>query len=106
LTDFFQSTEFEIDRDYVGRVVGAQGAGVNKLRDQLGVKVDVSDDFDEKESSGKKKKVAHQKSKVKASSFTLRSVCQGCFDWSSRSPVGRRMSRRLRSESWLKLKDL
>ncbi|KIK67202.1 hypothetical protein GYMLUDRAFT_37269 [Collybiopsis luxurians FD-317 M1] len=59
------STEFEIDRDYVGRVVGAQGAGVNKLRDQLGVKVDVSDDFDEKESSGKKKKVAHQKSKVK-----------------------------------------
>lgn len=58
------STEFEIDREYVGRVVGAQGSGINKLRDQLGVKVDVSDDHDEKESSGKKKKAVHQKSKV------------------------------------------
>lgn len=48
----------------MGRIVGAQGAGINKLRDQLGVKVDVSDDFDEKESSGKKKKAVHQKSKV------------------------------------------
>ncbi|KAG2015753.1 SCP160 protein [Coprinopsis cinerea AmutBmut pab1-1] len=56
------STEFEIDKEYVGRIVGAQGAGVNRLRDQLGVKVDVSDDVDEKE-SGKKKK-AHQKSKI------------------------------------------
>ncbi|KAF5393250.1 hypothetical protein D9757_000766 [Collybiopsis confluens] len=59
------STEFDIDREYVGRVVGAQGAGINKLRDQLGVKVDVSDDFDDKESSNKKKKAANQKSKVK-----------------------------------------
>jgi hypothetical protein len=46
--------------------VGAQGAGVNKLREQLGVKVDVTDDFDDKETVvGKKKKVDHQKSKVK-----------------------------------------
>ncbi|KAF5380454.1 hypothetical protein D9615_004595 [Tricholomella constricta] len=60
------STEFDIDKEYVGRVVGAQGAGVNKLRDQLGVKVDVSDDVDEKEKeSGKKRKTVHQKSKVK-----------------------------------------
>ena len=61
--------EFDIDRDFVGRIVGAQGAGVNKLRDQLGVRVDVSDDFDEKEkeTGGKKKKVIHQKSKVKVS---------------------------------------
>ncbi|KAJ7200694.1 hypothetical protein C8J57DRAFT_424290 [Mycena rebaudengoi] len=61
------STEFDIEREFVGRIVGAQGAGVNKLRDQLGVKVDVSDDVDEKdkETTGKKKKVAHQKSKVK-----------------------------------------
>lgn len=59
------STEFDIDREYVGRVVGAQGAGVNKLRDQLGVKVDVSDDVEEKEKEGsKKKKAVHQRSKV------------------------------------------
>lgn len=46
--------------------MGAQGAGVNRLRDQLGVKVDVSDEVDEKEKdSGKKKKATHQRSKVK-----------------------------------------
>lgn len=61
-----QSTEFDIDKEYVSRVVGAQGTGINKLRDQLGVKVDVSDDVEEKEKeSNKKKKVAHQKSRVK-----------------------------------------
>ncbi|KAJ7772582.1 hypothetical protein DFH07DRAFT_164980 [Mycena maculata] len=61
------STEFDIDREFVGRIVGAQGSGVNKLRDQLGVKVDVSDEVDEKDKdAGKKKKpVTHQKSKVK-----------------------------------------
>jgi hypothetical protein len=58
------STEFDIEKEYVSRVVGAHGAGINKLRDQLGVKVDVSDDIDEKESN-KKKKVVHQKSRVK-----------------------------------------
>lgn len=61
-----QSTEFDIEKDYVGRVVGAQGTGINKLREQLGVKVDVSDDVDEKEREGnKKKKIVHQKSRVK-----------------------------------------
>ncbi|KAJ7188034.1 hypothetical protein C8R46DRAFT_1053419 [Mycena filopes] len=61
------STEFDVEREYVGRIVGAQGAGVNKLRDQLGVRVDVSDEVDEKEKevSGKKKKAVHQRSKVK-----------------------------------------
>ncbi|KAH9485184.1 Vigilin 1 [Psilocybe cubensis] len=60
------STEFDIDKEYVGRIVGSQGAGINKLRDQLGVKVDVSDDVEEKEKEGsKKKKPVHQKSKVK-----------------------------------------
>ncbi|KAJ3513316.1 hypothetical protein NLJ89_g3016 [Agrocybe chaxingu] len=60
------STEFDIDREYVGRIVGSQGAGVNRLRDQLGVKVDVSDEVDDKEKEGgKKKKATHQKSKVK-----------------------------------------
>ncbi|KIJ18943.1 hypothetical protein PAXINDRAFT_166858 [Paxillus involutus ATCC 200175] len=59
-------TEFDIDRDYVGRVVGAHGVGVNRLREQLGVKVDVSDDIEEKEKeSGKKKKPVHLKSKFK-----------------------------------------
>ncbi|KAF5320673.1 hypothetical protein D9619_001993 [Psilocybe cf. subviscida] len=65
LNSFF--IEFDIDREYVGRIVGSQGAGLNKLREQLGVKVDVQDDFDEKkEEVGKKKKVvAHVKSRVK-----------------------------------------
>lgn len=63
---FLQSTEFDIDKEYVGRVVGALGAGINKLREQLGVKVDVSDEVDEKEKEGnKKKKAVHQKSRVK-----------------------------------------
>ena len=39
----WQSTEFDIDREYVARVVGSQGSGINKIRDLLGVKVDVSD---------------------------------------------------------------
>ncbi|KAH9858738.1 hypothetical protein C2E23DRAFT_799907 [Lenzites betulinus] len=63
------AVEFEIEREYVGRIVGAGGAGVNKLRDTLGVKIDFSDEGEEKEfkESGKKKKgaVAHQKSRVK-----------------------------------------
>ncbi|CAK5265692.1 unnamed protein product [Mycena citricolor] len=62
------STDFDIEREYVGRIVGAQGAGVNKLRDVLGVKVDLSDEADEKEKdvAGKKKKAAHSKfTKVK-----------------------------------------
>ena len=59
-----QSTEFDIEKEYVSRVVGAHGAGINKLRDQLGVKVDVSDDVEERERD-KKKKVVHQKSRVK-----------------------------------------
>lgn len=60
-------TEFEIDREYVGRIVGAGGAGVNKLRDTLGVKIDFSDEGEEKEKEGGKKKkgAAHQKSRVK-----------------------------------------
>ncbi|CAL1707288.1 unnamed protein product [Somion occarium] len=59
-------TEFEIDREFVGRIVGAQGAGVNKLRDLLGVKIDFSTDPDEKEEkTSKKKKAVHQKAKVK-----------------------------------------
>ena len=63
-----QSTEFEINRDYVGRIVGSQGSAINKLRDTLGVKVDFTDEADEKEKEGsKKKKPAVQKAKVKVS---------------------------------------
>ncbi|TFY70609.1 hypothetical protein EVG20_g2391 [Dentipellis fragilis] len=58
------SVEFEIDREYVGRIVGAQGAGVNKLRDILGVKIDFSDEGDDGAKDGFKKKKTHQKSKV------------------------------------------
>ncbi|KAG5221278.1 Vigilin [Salix suchowensis] len=61
------STTFEIDREYVGRIVGSQGSGINKLRDQLGVKVDVSDEPDSQDKEGgKKKKAVHQRSKVTA----------------------------------------
>jgi predicted PilT family ATPase len=60
--------EFEVDREYVGRIVGSQGAGVNKIRDQLGVKVDFSDEPEDKDKDvGKKKKTVHQKSHVKVS---------------------------------------
>lgn len=60
------STEFEIEREYVGRIVGAGGASVNRLRDTLGVKIDFSDEGEEKEKEGgKKKKAVHLKSKVK-----------------------------------------
>jgi hypothetical protein len=48
---------------------------VNKLRDQLGVKVDVSDDVDEKEKEGgKKKKAIHQKSRVKVKTSKTRCI--------------------------------
>ena len=59
-------TEFEIEKEYVGRVVGAQGTGINRLREQLAVKIDVFDEVDDKDKEGgKRKKAAHQKSKFK-----------------------------------------
>lgn len=71
LRTIFKSTEFEIDREYVGRVVGAQGVGINKLRDQLGVRVDLSDEVEEKEKDNtKKKKSVHQRSRVKVGHYT------------------------------------
>ena len=48
----------------MGRVVGAQGSGVNKLRDSLGVKIDFLDDGDDNKDMGKKRKGATQKSKI------------------------------------------
>ncbi|KAI0266791.1 hypothetical protein BC834DRAFT_935068 [Gloeopeniophorella convolvens] len=58
------SVEFEIDRDFVGRIVGSQGASVNKLRDTLGVKIDFSDEGDDGRDASKRKKGTSQKSKV------------------------------------------
>ena len=48
----------------MGRVVGSQGSGVNKLREILGVKIDFSDDGDDPKDAGKKRKGATQKSKI------------------------------------------
>jgi polyribonucleotide nucleotidyltransferase len=88
-----QSTEFDIERDYVGRVVGAQGSGINRLREALGVKVDVSDEADEKE-AGKRKKVIHQKSKIKVIALLtffplLVSHCNRKIDYRSQGKCGR-----------------
>ncbi len=62
-----KSVGFEIERDYVGRIVGSHGSGVNKLRESLGVKIDFSDDGDETKDTGKKKKGVGLKSKVTVS---------------------------------------
>lgn len=58
------SVEFEIDREYVGRVVGSQGSGVNRLRELLGVKIDFSDDGDDTRDVSKKKKGSVHKSRI------------------------------------------
>ncbi|KAI6046041.1 hypothetical protein EDC04DRAFT_2631698 [Pisolithus marmoratus] len=58
-------TEFEIDKEFVGRVVGVQGANINKLREQLSVRVDVFGEVEEKAKEFKKKKSVTQKTKLK-----------------------------------------
>jgi len=61
-----QSAEFEIDQEYVGRVVGSGGAQINKIRDSLGVTVHFDQEPESnKESSKKKKEKTPQKSRVK-----------------------------------------
>jgi predicted PilT family ATPase len=50
-----QSTEFDIDREVVARIVGAGGVSINRIRDQLGVKIDFSDEHEDKDKTGKKK---------------------------------------------------
>ena len=59
-----KSVGFEVDREYVGRIVGSQGSGVNKLRESLGVKIDFSDDGDDTKDVNKKRKGTGLKSKV------------------------------------------
>ncbi|KAG1716418.1 hypothetical protein ID866_770 [Astraeus odoratus] len=59
-------TEFEIDREFVGRVVGMQGANISRLREQLNVRVDIFDDVEEKDKDvSKKKKTPVPKTKFK-----------------------------------------
>ncbi|KAI0695460.1 hypothetical protein BC835DRAFT_1306012 [Cytidiella melzeri] len=59
------SIEFEIGQEFVARIVGSQGTGINKIRDQLGVKVDFIDEHEDKERDKKKKAPAHRHVKVK-----------------------------------------
>ncbi|KAG8907944.1 hypothetical protein FRB99_001452 [Tulasnella sp. 403] len=49
-------TEFDIPREYVARIVGAQGANVIKLRETWNVKIDFQDDEDENVVTGKGKR--------------------------------------------------
>ena len=87
--------------------MGAHGAGVNKIRESLGVKVDFSDDHDEKEKEvGKKKKVAAgQKVKVKVGMFgQLVGKVSLKLDI-TRSPVVRRTSRRPSGASFPRPRD-
>ncbi|CAE6518050.1 unnamed protein product [Rhizoctonia solani] len=48
-------TEFNIPQEYARHVVGSGGSGINKLREQFDVKVDLSDDGDKEGADGKKK---------------------------------------------------
>lgn len=59
-----KSVGFDIDREYVGRIVGSQGSGVNRLREVLGVKIDFSDDGDDVKDANRKRKGSGLKSKV------------------------------------------
>lgn len=59
-----KSVGFEIDREYVGRIVGSQGSGVNKLREVLGIRIDFSDDGDDVRDANRKRKGSGLKSKV------------------------------------------
>ncbi|CUA66866.1 Vigilin 1 [Rhizoctonia solani] len=48
-------TEFDIPQEYARHIVGSGGSGINKLRDQLDVKVDLNDDGDKEGTDTKKK---------------------------------------------------
>ncbi|CAE6430764.1 unnamed protein product [Rhizoctonia solani] len=48
-------TEFDIPQEYARHIVGSGGSGINKLREQLDVKVDLNDDGDKEGADGKKK---------------------------------------------------
>lgn len=70
-----QIVEFKIDQEYVGRVVGAGGAQINKIRESLGVTVHFDQEPEPvKESSKKKKEKNPHKTRVKVRTrdFTAR----------------------------------
>ncbi|CAE6430863.1 unnamed protein product [Rhizoctonia solani] len=48
-------TEFDIPREYARHIVGSGGSGINRLREQLDVKVDLNDDEEKEGADGKKK---------------------------------------------------
>jgi len=77
LFDSPQSTEFEIDREYVGRVVGSGGTQINKIRDSLGVVIHFDQESEwTRESSKKKREKIPQKSRVKVGARSpIRRVC-------------------------------
>jgi polyribonucleotide nucleotidyltransferase len=64
-----QVTEFDINREYTSRIVGAGGSGINKIREQLDVRIDFIDEEEKDGVDGKKKgkKSSTTKSHVKVS---------------------------------------
>jgi hypothetical protein len=98
-----QSTEFDIDRDYVSRIVGTGGAGANKLRTSLGVKIDFADGNDDKDKfvdkSGKNKKPSGQKTHVTVSQPVIQPSSWLTFRVDHRSQGERRGGQEAHSRS-------
>ena len=70
-----QSVDFEIPAVFVGRIVGSHGTAVNKIRDALGVKIDFSQEAEDKEKESSKKKKTAQTVKAKVKVRVLYSFC-------------------------------
>lgn len=78
---------------------------MHRLREQLGVRVDVFDESDDKEKDGgKKKKATHSKSKVKVSQ-SVWILLLPAHNTPFRLPVAKRMPKRPRSAYSPKLSD-
>jgi hypothetical protein len=66
------STEFYIPQQFVARIVGAAGAGIQKYREQLDVKIDIDDSRDAGEQVvGKKKKASPTQSLIRVSKLVV-----------------------------------
>ena len=65
--------EFQIPQQYIARIVGAAGAGIQKYREQLDVKIDIEDlrDSGEQVVGKKKKTVPSTQSMLKVCSVSL-----------------------------------
>jgi transcription antitermination factor NusA-like protein len=69
--DSVQTTEFEIPREFVKHLVGANGVAAKRLRDLLGIKIDFVDEAEDKDASKKKKaSEGTQKTSVKVNMIT------------------------------------